>query len=104
MAKKKINIKPLADRVVVKMMSEEEMKPKSVAGIILPDSVTGEKPQEGTVVAVGTGRVSDSGETLPMSVKVGDRVLVSKYISDEVEIDGDTYAVVREDTILAILG
>ena len=101
---KKLKITPLADRVVIKMISAEEMKPQSTAGIILPDSVEGEKPQEGTVVAVGSGRVSDSGETLPMTVKVGDRVLVSKYIGDEVEIDGEEYAVVREESILAILG
>ncbi len=99
----KVTITPLFDRVLIKMMTEEEMRP-TVAGIILPESVTGEKPQEGTVIALGSGRVGDDNEVIPMTVKKGDRVLVKKYGADEVEVDGEQYSIVEEGSILAIIG
>jgi chaperonin GroES len=94
-----MNIKPLADRVVVKPHEAEE---KTAGGIILPDTAK-EKPQEGTVVAVGPGKVAENGTKIPMEVKVGDRVLYGKYSGTEVTIDGVEHLIMRESDILAIL-
>ncbi len=94
-----MKIKPLADRVVVKPSEAEE---KTAGGIILPDTAK-EKPQEGTVVAVGPGKVSENGAKIPMEVKVGDRVLYGKYSGTEVTIDGVEHLIMRESDILAIL-
>lgn len=94
-----MKIKPLADRVVVKPSEAEE---KTAGGIILPDTAK-EKPQEGTVVAVGPGKVSENGAKIPMEVKVGDRVLYGKYLGTEVTIDGIEHLIMRESDILAIL-
>jgi len=99
MANKKISISPLADRVVVLPEPKEE---KSASGIIIPDSAQTEKPAKGTVVAVGPGRYDD-GDLLPMSVRVGDKILFSKYGFDEVKVDGDTYLILSESNILAVL-
>lgn len=95
-----MNIKPLHDRVVIKRMEEEKL---SAGGIVIPDSAT-EKPIRGEVVAVGTGKPLDSGETRALAVKVGDKVLFGKYSGTEVKIDGTEYLVVREDDLFAILG
>ncbi len=95
----KIKVKPLADRVLVKRIEEEEVK---VGGIIIPDTAK-EKPQKGEVVAVGPGRVDDSGKRIPMEVKVGDRIIFSKYAGSEVKIEGEEYLIMREDDILAII-
>lgn len=95
-----MNIKPLHDRVVIKRMEEEKL---SAGGIVIPDSAT-EKPIRGEVVAVGTGKPLDSGETRALAVKVGDTVLFGKYSGTEVKIDGTEYLVVREDDLFAILG
>jgi chaperonin GroES len=94
-----VNLKPLGDRVVVQHVEQEE---KTSGGVFLPDTAK-EKPQEGVVRAVGTGRVLDNGTTLPMSVKVGDRVIYSKYSGSEIKIDGQEYLIVSEKDVLAIV-
>ena len=94
-----LNIKPLADRVVVEAAAAEEM---STGGIILPDTAQ-EKPQQGTVVAVGPGKASDSGTIVDMTVSKGDKVLYGKYSGTEVTHDGKEYLIMRESDILAIL-
>jgi len=95
-----IKLKPLGDRVVVKPAAAEE---KTAGGIILPDTVK-EKPVEGNVVAVGTGKVADDGKAIKMEVKVGDRVLYGKYSGTEVTINGEEYLIMRESDIFGILG
>ncbi len=94
-----MNIKPLADRVVVKPSEAEE---KTKGGIILPDSAK-EKPQQGKVVAVGPGKTSDSGATIKMALKKGDTVLYGKYSGTEITVDGEEYLIMRESDILAVL-
>lgn len=89
---------PLADRVVVKAIEQEE---KTKGGIVLPDTAK-EKPQEGEVLAVGTGRLLDNGERVPLEVKVGDRVVFSKYGGTEIKVDGEEYIILRESDILAV--
>ena len=101
MATKKINIKPLADRVVVKPLEEND--DVTASGIIIPDTVNKEKPEQGVVVAVGEGRTTDDGKVIPIKVKEGDRVLFSKYGPDEVVIDDEDYFVLSESSILAII-
>lgn len=91
-------LKPLADRVVVKPVQVEE---RTKGGIVLPDTAK-DKPQEGEVIAVGPGRVLENGTKLPLEVKVGDRVIYSKYSGSEVKIDGEEYLIIRESDILAI--
>src|SRR2546428_8687465 len=95
-----INIKPLGDRVLVKPLDEKEVKK---GGIIIPDTAK-EKPQEGEVVALGTGKVDDEGKKVEFTVKKGDKVLISKYGGTEIKIDGDTFLIMREDDILGIIG
>ncbi len=95
----KINLSPLADRVIVKPLEAEE---KTKGGIILPDTAK-EKPIEGTVVAAGPGRVSDDGKTIALTVKVGDKVLYGKYSGTEVTVDGEDYLIMRESDIFAIV-
>jgi chaperonin GroES len=92
------NLTPIGDRVVVKPEPEEQ---KTRSGIVLPDSAK-EKPQEGTVVAVGTGRVLDNGQRVPLEVKVGDKIIYSKYGGTEVKIDDEEYMILSERDILAI--
>jgi chaperonin GroES len=94
-----MNIKPLADRVVVKPLDAEEKKQGS---IIIPDTAK-EKPMQGEVVAVGPGKISDAGQKVAMEVKKGDKVLYGKYSGTEVTVDGKEYLIVRESDILAIL-
>ncbi len=95
-----MNIKPLADRVVVKPLEEDERTP---GGIILPDTAK-EKPQRGKIVAAGPGRLDDSGKRVAMEVKVGDIVMYGKYSGTEIKVDGDDYLILRESDILAIFG
>ncbi len=96
-----MNIKPLGDRVVLRQLEAEET---SKGGIILVDSAK-EKPQEGEVIAVGPGRLTENGNRNPLEVKVGDRVIYSKYSGTEVKQDGETYLILNGDRdILAILG
>lgn len=92
-----VSLRPLDDRVVLKVLDAEEM---SAGGILLPDTAK-EKPQRGTVVAVGPGRLLDSGERSAMSVKVGDEVLFGKYGGTEIEVDGQDVKILRESDILA---
>ena len=96
-----MNIKPLADRVLVQPLEVEESK--SAGGIIIPDTAK-EKPQEGTIVAMGPGRVDENGKAIPMNVKVGDKVLYSKYGGTELKYDGKEYLIMSENDILAIIG
>ncbi len=93
-----MNIKPLADRVLIEPVAEKEEK---IGSIIIPDTAK-EKPQEGKVVAVGTGK-QDNGKVIPLQVKVGDRVLYGKYAGTEIKKDGKEYLIVRESDILAII-
>jgi len=94
-----MNIRPLHDRVVVKRMEEERT---SSGGIVIPDSAA-EKPQKGEVVAVGNGKVTDSGEILALDVKVGDQVLFGKYSGTEIKIDGEDVLIMKEEDILGVL-
>jgi chaperonin GroES len=94
-----MNIKPLADRVVIKPSPPDE---KVQGGIIIPDTAK-EKPQKGKVVAVGPGKVSDAGQTIAPTVKVNDTVLYGKYSGTEVTIDNEEYLIVRESDILAVV-
>lgn len=94
-----MNIKPLADRVIIKALPMEE---KTKSGIIMPDTAK-EKPQEGEIVAAGPGKV-EKGERIALEVKVGDRVIYSKYAGTEVKYDGEEYLILKETDILAIIG
>ncbi|EKN64462.1 Co-chaperonin GroES [Schinkia azotoformans MEV2011] len=93
-------LKPLGDRVVIELVEAEE---KTASGIVLPDTAK-EKPQEGRVVAVGTGRVLDNGEKVALEVKEGDRIIFSKYAGTEVKYEGKEYLIIRENDVLAIVG
>ncbi len=93
-------LKPLGDRVVIELVQSEE---KTASGIVLPDSAK-EKPQEGKVIAVGTGRVLDSGERVALEVSEGDRIIFSKYAGTEVKYEGTEYLILRESDILAVIG
>ena len=94
-----VKIKPLADRVLVQRVAEEE---KTKGGIIIPDSAK-EKPQEGKVIAVGDGKVLDSGTVVKNTVKTGDRILFGKYSGTEIKLNGEEYLIMREEDILGIL-
>ena len=94
-----MKVKPLQDRILVKRLAKEE---KTAGGIIIPDTVK-EKPQEAMVIAVGPGRVLESGEIRKPQVKEGDRVMFGKYAGTEVKIDGEEHIILREDDILAVL-
>ena len=96
----KINIQPLADRVLVKRLEDNEEQ--KVGGIIIPDTAK-EKPQEAEVVATGPGRLED-GNRVALEVKKADKVLIGKYSGTEVKVEGDDYLIMREDDILAIVG
>jgi len=95
-----VNVKPLGDRVLVQPLEEKEVVK---GGIIIPDSAK-EKPQEGKVVALGTGKTDEKGKKVEFTVKVDDRVLISKYGGTEIKVDGTSYLIMREDDILGILG
>jgi chaperonin GroES len=95
----KMKIQPLQDRVIVRRLEEEE---KTRGGIIIPDTAK-EKPMEGKVVAVGPGKVLDSGNKVKLTVKKGDRILFGKYAGTEIKIEGEDYLIMREDDILGII-
>jgi chaperonin GroES len=95
----KVNLKPLADRVIVKPMEAAE---KTKGGIILPD-IAKEKPIEGTIVAVGPGKVTEDGKQVKLEVKEGDKVLYGKYSGTEVTVEGEEYLIMRESDIFAII-
>ena len=94
-----MKIRPLHDRVLVKRIEEET---KTKGGIIIPDTAK-EKPIKGEVIAVGEGRILDNGQKVPMSVKVGDKVIFSKYAGTEIKIEGEEHLIMREDDIIAII-
>ena len=94
-----MNLRPLHDRVILKRMEEERTSP---GGIVIPDSAT-EKPVRGEVIAAGNGKRTDSGETVPMDVKVGDKVLFGKYSGTEVKVEGEDLLVMREEDIMAVI-
>ncbi len=96
-----MNIRPMQDRIIVERVEEET---KTAGGIIIPDTVSKEKPQEGKVIAAGKGKVTPEGKVLPLDVKVGDRVLFGKYSGSEIKVDGNEYLIMREDDILGVLG
>jgi chaperonin GroES len=95
----KTKLRPLHDRILLKRIEEEEVRR---GGIIIPDTAK-EKPQEGKVIAVGTGKVTEDGKKIPMDVKAGDRVLFGKYSGSEVKLGDEEYLILREDDILGVL-
>jgi chaperonin GroES len=94
-----MNVKPLADRILVKPLEAEE---KTKGGIIIPDNAK-EKPQKGEVVAVGPGKIADNGQKITMELKKGDTVLYGKYSGTEVTVDGQDYLIVKESDVLAVI-
>jgi chaperonin GroES len=95
-----MSVRPLRDRVLLERVIEAEEQ--KIGGIIIPDTAK-EKPQQGKVIAVGSGRVNDKGEVLPLDVKAGDTVLFGKYSGSEIKVDGKEYLIVREDEILGVV-
>ncbi len=95
-----MNVKPLADRVVLEAVDAEE---KTSGGIYIPDNAK-EKPQRGKIIAAGPGKIADNGQTIAMEVKKGDLVLYGKYSGTEVQIEGKDYLIMRESDILAVVG
>lgn len=91
----------MGDRVLVKPATPEKIKTQS--GIIIPDTVDKEKPEQGKVIAVGAGKRNDNGDLVPLQVKKGDMVVFSKYGPDEVTIDGEEYYIIREESLLAVI-
>jgi chaperonin GroES len=94
-----MKLSPLGDRILVTRVDEEEL---TKGGIIIPDTAK-EKPQEGKVVAVGPGKTNDDGNTIPLSVKKGDKVLFSKYAGTEINVEGEEHLFIREEDVLAVL-
>ncbi len=94
-----MNLKPLGDRIVVKVVTQES---KTKGGIVLPDTAK-EKPQEGEVVAVGSGKVLENGQKLPLEVKVGNKIIFSKYAGTEVKVEGEELVIFSERDVLAII-
>lgn len=94
-----MNVRPLHDRIIVQRLDEGEQK---IGGIIIPDTAK-EKPQQGKVIAAGTGKVKDDGKRIPLDVKSGDMILFGKYSGQEIKLDGEEYLIMREDEVLAVL-
>ena len=94
-----MNARPLHDRILVQRIEEGEQK---IGGIIIPDSAK-EKPQQGKVVAVGSGKVKDDGSRIPLDVKSGDLILFGKYSGQEIKLDGEEFLIMREDEVLAVI-
>lgn len=95
-----MNIKPLSNHLFIESIEEEK---KTESGIVLPENIEKDKPVKGKIIAVGSGKIKENGERIPMSIKIGDIVLFKKYGPDEIEIEGKKYLVGNEDDILAIL-
>jgi len=95
-----MNIRPLHDRIIIQRLDEGEQR---VGGIIVPDTAR-EKPQQGKVIAAGTGKIRDDGTRQPTDVKVGDCILFGKYAGQEIKVGGEDYLIIREDEVLGILG
>ena len=102
-SKNKAGITPLGERVLVKPFTAEQMGKTTSFGIIIPETVDKEKPEQGIVVAVGPGKKNEAGHVVPLSVKVGDKVMFSKYGFDEIKVNGVEYYMIAESSILAIL-
>ena len=98
-----ITIKPLSDRVLVEAVSSREIGKETKSGIFIPETVDKERAEQGFVVAVGPGRMTDEGKIVPVSVKAGDKVLFSKYGPDEIKFDGKEYFILTESNILAVI-
>ena len=94
-----MKIRPLQDRVIVKRLEEEE---KTKGGLIIPDTAK-EKPQEGKVIAVGKGKMTEEGKLIPLDVKVGDKILFGKYSGTEIKIEGEEHLIMREEDILGVI-
>ena len=94
-----MNVRPLHDRIIIQRIEEGEQQ---VGGIIIPDSAK-EKPQQGKVIAAGTGKVKDDGKRQPLDVKAGDLILFGKYSGQEIKLDGEEYLIMREDEILGVI-
>ena len=94
-----MKFRPLHDRILVKRIEEEQ---QTRGGIVIPDSAK-EKPVEGEIISIGTGKVDETGKVLPLDVKAGDRVLFGKYSGTEIKIDGQDYLIMREDDVLGIM-
>ena len=94
-----MKFRPLHDRVLVRRVAQEE---KTAGGIIIPDTAK-EKPQQGTVIAAGNGKVKDNRKRIPLDVKAGDRILFGKYAGQEIKLDGEEYLIMKEDDVLAVI-
>ena len=94
-----MNVRPLHDRIIVSRIEEGEQK---IGGIIIPDSAK-EKPQQGKVIAAGTGKLKDDGKKIPLDVKAGDLILFGKYSGQEIKLDGEEFLIMREDEVLAVI-
>ena len=94
-----MNVRPLHDRIIVQRLEEGEQR---VGGIIIPDTAK-EKPQQGKVIAAGSGKVKDDGKRVPLDVKSGDHILFGKYSGQEIKLDGEEYLIMREDEVLAVI-
>ena len=94
-----MNVRPLHDRIIVERLEEEEQR---VGGIIIPDTVK-EKPQQGRIIAAGSGKAKDDGKRIPMDVKAGDTILFGKYSGQEIKLDGHEYLIMREEEVLAVV-
>ena len=94
-----MHVRPLHDRLIVRRLEEGEQK---IGGIIIPDTAK-EKPQQGKVIAVGSGKVKENGKRVPLDVKAGDLILFGKYTSQEIKLDGEEYLIMREDEVLAVM-
>lgn len=94
-----MKVRPLGDRVLVKRLEEEE---KTKGGIIIPDTAK-EKPQQGKIIAVGNGRITEDGKVIPLNVKAGERILFQKYAGSDIKIEGEEYLILREEEILGVI-
>ena len=94
-----MNVRPLHDRLIVRRLDEGEQK---IGGIIIPDTAK-EKPQQGKVIAAGSGKTKDDGKRIPLDVKAGDKILFGKYSGQEIKLDGEEYLIMREDEVLAVI-
>jgi len=99
----RMGLRPLGDRIVVRPLTEDEAGTKSPSGILIPDTISKEKPEQGIVVAAGPGRIGDDNARVPMSVKAGDRIIFSKYGFDEIKFGGSEYYIVSEASVLAVI-
>lgn len=95
-----MNLKPLYDNIIVEQLKEEEV---TKSGIVLPDTINKEKPQQGEVIAVGPGKKDSNGNLIEMSLKIGDKILFSRYSPNEIKIDNEEYLVMKEGDVLAII-